>query len=127
MRTGQFTILCVDDDQDLLLALTALLEYAGYRVICAPSAEKGRRAFEEIKPDLVIIDLMMEEIDSGKDLVADLHAQAPSVPLYLLSSVADELAGQADFRAFGLSGVFQKPINPDALLETLRKKLKPAE
>lgn len=124
MKDGKYVILCVDDDRDLLDALRLVLESNGYMVVTARSAEDGLAAYSVQKPDLVIVDLMMEEVDAGTTLVRDLKAAGASVPIYMLSSVGDSLHMQIDATQLGLSGVFQKPIDNKNLLAVLKGKLK---
>ncbi len=123
MQDGKHVILCVDDDPDILETLRLALEQGGYVFVGAKSAEEGQRAYEASQPDLLIIDLMMEEVDAGADLVKDLKARGCRAPVYLLSSVGDELNLSVDVHQLGVDGVFQKPLDPNTLLSTLRAKL----
>ncbi len=124
MQDGKHVILVVDDDSDILESLRVVLEANNYIVDTAASAEAGLRAYRSRRPDLVIVDLMMEEIDAGTSLVKELRALGNTAPLYVLSSVGDNLNAATDFSALGLTGVFQKPINPQLLLALLKKKLR---
>lgn len=124
MREGKFVVLAIDDDDDVLYALRIVLEKNGYIMNEARSAEKGIREFKRERPDFVIVDLMMESIDAGKNLVKELKLLDNSAPVYMLSSVGNELASNVDVRELGLQGVFQKPIDTEVLLNTLRQKLK---
>ena len=118
------TILVVDDDPDLLDAFRLVLEKHGYEMVGAENAEEGARAFKKKRPDLIIVDLMMEEVDSGTSLIKELRALGNTAPIYMLSSVGDSLHSSTDYAELGLSGVFQKPIHNETLLMTLRTKLK---
>jgi DNA-binding response OmpR family regulator len=124
MQDGKFVILCIDDDPDILESLKVVLEANDYVVVTAPSAEKGLRAYKESQPDLLIVDLMMEEIDAGTNFVKELQALGNEAPIYMLSSTGDDLQNTVNFGDLGLTGVFQKPINPNVLLTLLRAKLK---
>lgn len=124
MQDGKYVILCVDDDQDLLDALRLVLEKNGYIMEEARTAEVGLRKFTEAKPDLIIVDLMMEEVDAGTSLVKELKLAGNTAPVYMLSSVGDNLNLNIDYAELGLSGVFQKPIDNQNLLTVLRIKLK---
>jgi DNA-binding response OmpR family regulator len=124
MQNGRHVILAVDDDQDVLDALRMVLEANGYRMVEAHSAEEGLKAYRELAPDLLIVDLMMEEVDAGTALVKELRVLGNTAPVYMLSSVGDNLNANTDYAALGLSGVFQKPLNPTVLLTILRTKLK---
>ena len=123
MKNGQYVILCVDDDEDVLEALRLRLSKAGYVTETALSAEEGLKKFKEVKPDLIIADLMMEEIDSGTGLVKELKLAGNVAPVLLLSSLGDSLTVSASTRDLGLDAVFQKPVNFEALLKTIKAKL----
>ena len=123
MKNGKYLILCVDDDNDILEALRLRLEKAGYLTATALSAEEGLKRFKETQPDLIIADLMMEEIDSGTGLVKELKLASNRAPMLLLSSLGDSLTISASTRELGLDAVFQKPVNFDAMLKTIRAKL----
>jgi phosphoserine phosphatase RsbU/P len=124
MQDGKHVILYVDDDQDFLDSMRVLLEANGYKMVEAGSAEEGLKAYQEAKPDLVIADLMMEEVDAGTSFVKELRAMGNKAPIYMLSSVGDSLNMATDFQQIGLNGIFQKPINHEALLSVLKSKLK---
>jgi DNA-binding response OmpR family regulator len=124
MRDGKHVVLCIDDDQDFLDTFRLILETSGYIMEEADSAETGLKKYQETQPDLVIVDLMMEEIDSGTSFVKELRLLGNTAPVYLLSSTGDQFFMATDYTELGLDGVFQKPIQPDVLRSTLREKLK---
>lgn len=124
MQDGKFVILYIDDDQDFLDAVRTILESAGYIMVEAQSAEAGLKVYKESKPDFVIVDLMMEEVDAGTTFVKELRGMGNKAPIYMLSSVGDSLSTSTDYTALGLNGVFQKPIDPNTLLSVLKAKLK---
>lgn len=123
MQNGKFVILCVDDDPDVLDFLQTVLESNGYLVRRAESAEEAKKYYQEVNPDALIIDLMMEEVDAGTELVRDLKALGATAPVFMLSSAGDSLNLVTDYPAIGLSGVFQKPVSPETLLNVLKAKL----
>jgi DNA-binding response OmpR family regulator len=124
MKEGKFVVLCVDDDPDMLSALAMVLERSGYLVRTAASGEEGFREFREAAPDLVIVDLMMEQVDSGTRLLARLKEAGNRAPVYVLSSIGDALQQTVSTADLGLAGVFQKPIDPRSLVTTLQMRLK---
>ncbi len=124
MRDGKHVILCIDDDQDLLDAIGMIVEGEGYIMETAGSAEEGLRRYKETDPDFIIVDLMMEEVDAGTNLVKEIKAIGGELPpIYMLSSVGDSLSMVTSYSDLGLGGVLQKPINPDVLIRTLKAKL----
>jgi CheY-like chemotaxis protein len=126
MQDGKHVILCIDDDEDLLLCLETVLVANGYIVAKAKTGEEGLKVYKSVQPDLLIVDLMMEEVDTGTYFVKELKALGPTPPIYMLSSVGDNLSMTTDYSALGLAGVFQKPIDNNQLLTILAAKLKSA-
>ncbi|MCC6130041.1 MAG: response regulator [Acidobacteria bacterium] len=123
MSEGKPVILYVDDDPDYCEALRVILEANGYEMAEAASAEEGLEVYKARKPDLVIVDLMMEEVDSGTALVKELRLLGNKAPIFMLSSVGEGMNLSADYAAMGLAGVFQKPIDRATLLTVLKTKL----
>ena len=99
------------------------MESFGYCFVSASSAEDGLRKFKSEKPDLIMADLMMEEVDSGTGLAKDLKLAGCAVPVFLLSSVGDALRNNTNYADLSLTGVFQKPIQPAVLERTLKREL----
>lgn len=123
MNDGKHVILYLDDDQDMLDAVRMILEANGYAMIEAHSAEEGLRRYKEHKPDFLLVDLMMEEVDAGLNFAKEMKLLGNQVPLFLLSSVGDSLDDNTDYKTLGLDGVFQKPVHPKTLMSILKKKL----
>ncbi|MCF7790512.1 MAG: response regulator [Victivallales bacterium] len=123
MRDNKYVILCVDDDQDVRNSLKFILEQNGYIMEEASSAEEGIKKFKQCSPDLTIVDLMMEEVDAGVNFVKEVRLLSDNVPVYMLSSIGDNLNDTVNYTELGLNGIFQKPINPQTLLNTIKNKL----
>jgi len=123
MRDGKHVILYVEDDQDYLDNMRLILESNSYIMEEANSAEEGLRKYTECKPDLLLVDLMMEEVDAGTSFTKELRLLGNTAPIYMLSSVGDGLSTNIDYTQLGLAGVFQKPITPNTILTMLKKKL----
>jgi DNA-binding response OmpR family regulator len=124
MQDGKHVILYVEDDADLRDSLRLVLEANDYRMVEAESAEEGLKVFKREHPDFILVDLMMEEVDAGTDLVKDLKAEGCKAPIYMLSSVGRDLGRNVDPQQLGLNGVFQKPVDVESLLDTIKTKLK---
>jgi len=126
MTDNQPLILCLDDDPDILSFLQIVLEAEGYRFAGASSAQEGLRIYKEVQPDLLIVDLMMEEVDAGTGFVKEIQLLGNDKPVFLLSSVGDGLSMTTDYSSLGLAGVFQKPPSKEHLLTVLKVKLAPS-
>ncbi len=123
MRDNKYVVLCVDDDPDFLETTTIFLEANDYLVQTASSAEEGLKVYKKVNPDLVIVDLMMEEVDSGTTMARELKFSGNKAPVFMLSSVGDQLNMNMNFSELGLRGVFQKPIDIKHVLSTIRTAL----
>ncbi len=123
MKNGKHVILCVDDDQDVLTSLRLVLEKNGYTMVEAVTAEEGVRVYRDAHPDFILVDLMMESVDAGRNFVKELQLLRNTAPVYMLTSVGDSLAQNVEFSDLGLMGVLQKPVDVPTLLTTLKRKL----
>jgi len=117
------TILAIDDDPDIRAALRVVLEAAGFTVGEAANGEEGLQVAQSIKPDAIIVDLMMESVDSGSVVAKKLKELKFEGPVYMLSSAGDAVQYNVDARELGLAGIFQKPIEPKTLVNTLKREL----
>ncbi len=120
-------LLLVDDDPDLLEQNKILLESKGYEVATARSGIEGWEVFKSQKPDAALIDLIMEEHDSGFILSYRIkkHERGKNIPVFVLTS-ATYLTG---FK-FGASTEEEKEwikcdeiINKPVIIEEVVQKL----
>jgi CheY-like chemotaxis protein len=116
-------ILYVEDDPDYREVMRIILESGGYEVVEAATAEEGVEVYKKRTPDIVIVDLMMEEVDSGTSFVKELRLLGNRAPVYMLSSVGESMSLSADHVELGLAGIFQKPVDRATLLGILKTKL----
>ena len=86
MSTTNHTILVVDDDVDFLLQQQAQLQTLGFKVVTAETRKKAEDAFAKSKPDLAIVDVMMEDIDAGLTLCHLMKKARPTMPVILVTS-----------------------------------------
>ena len=80
-------ILIIDDDQDLTTALRAILESNQYAVSTAANKTEGMEKIESIKPDLIILDVMMDSWQDGFELARELKKKPEhkDLPILMLS------------------------------------------
>lgn len=83
-------ILLVDDDMDFIYQLRMALEEMGFEVIPAETQKEAENIITRLKPDLAILDLMMENQDSGFILCHILKNRYPEVPIIIVSAVTAE-------------------------------------
>jgi DNA-binding response OmpR family regulator len=122
-------ILAVDDDLDILEQMTAVLTAAGYEVAAAEGRAAAEEAILKIKPDLAILDLMMEEKDSGFVLSHQLKKLYPDMPIILLTAVTGATglsfnAQQSDAQSWiKVDKIMDKPVRPEQLKAEIRRLL----
>jgi hydrogenase maturation protease len=121
MGDEQKTILIIDDDADLRASMRIVLEAAGFTIGEAADGEEGFKVADNINPDAIIVDLMMETVDSGSKVTAKLREKGYKGPMYLLSAAGDAVRYNIDAREMGLAGIFQKPVDHKVLINTLKK------
>lgn len=84
------TILLVDDDPDYLYQLKMRMDSYGFETITADSQKEAEELIETSRPDLAILDLMMENEDSGFILCYKLKKKHPGLPIIIATGVAAE-------------------------------------
>jgi two-component system, OmpR family, response regulator CpxR len=85
------TILCVDDNEQILSVRTFLLETRGYRVVAAPNAQEALELLERTLPggiDLILCDLIMPQMD-GNELVRRAKQLHPGLPAMIVSGTVN--------------------------------------
>jgi DNA-binding response OmpR family regulator len=95
-QTGTKTILMVDDDEDFLFQQKTQLEAAGFEVITAEAAAKAEDILATKTPDVVVLDLMMENMDAGFTLCYHIRKKHPHMPVIMVSSVNHETGLEFD-------------------------------
>ncbi len=130
VTTGK-KVLAVDDDPDILDAISLILESQGYQVIFARDGLECLDKLGSERPDMMILDLLMPKIDGFavyKELQSPKWSEYRDVPILILSSVREE----ASRRRYELETgqklkpdeYIEKPILPEVLLDCVEKLLK---
>ena len=111
------TVLIVDDDPDLLQTYELLLSADGYHVLTACDSIEGEAKAKEANPDLILLDVVMEEVDAG---LVFAERFATTYPIILLSSIADSSVKIFDIQELPVKAILQKPVEPKALRDAVR-------
>ncbi|HOD82938.1 MAG: Response regulator MprA [Planctomycetes bacterium ADurb.Bin126] len=90
------TILLADDDVDYLLQTRVRLEGAGYAVIAVEGQAQAEKVLANTRPDLAVVDLMMEHTDAGFALCHHIKKKDPGIPVILVTGVASETGLEFD-------------------------------
>ena len=119
-------VLLVDDDTDFLEMHTAVLEHRGYLVITAQSSKECMEKLDETKPDIVILDVMMEQFDSGFKASKNIKQKYKNLPVMLLTSIGAQtnldFSSSDDVLQFsGADVLLDKPVSPKVLIDEIER------
>jgi two-component system alkaline phosphatase synthesis response regulator PhoP len=114
-------VLLVDDDEKVRELVRVNLEFEGYTVREAGSAQQGLEAIAEAKPDLVLLDVMMPQVD-GWEMLRQIQDQygAGAIPVIMFSGQADE-AVQTQAASVGAHAFVGKPFDLQQLIDQTKQ------
>jgi two-component system alkaline phosphatase synthesis response regulator PhoP len=115
------TVLVVDDEPKLVKVVREYLEHDGYRVVSAGDGLEAMERFRRERPDLVVLDLMLPEID-GLEVCRRLRQQS-QVPIIMLTARAEEVDELIGLE-LGADDYVTKPFSPRTLLARVRSVLR---
>jgi DNA-binding response OmpR family regulator len=118
------TILIVDDEPDVSKWLSVLFTESGYRVSTAASGSEGMKKIAEEKPDLITLDISMED-ESGVKMYRKLQdaKETASIPVIIITGVSPDFERFISSRKLigPPSAFFEKPVDKDKLLDKIRE------
>ena len=126
----QAKILLVDDDPSFVTAMTPILESKGYKVEAAYDSEEAMEKIERLKPDLILLDIMMERLTAGFDICYKLKhdPEMKKIPVLAVSAITEKtgfkFSPATDGEYFEADDYVEKPVKPADLLERVEKLLK---
>lgn len=119
-------ILIIDDDPDIITSVTLALESEGHKVIAAQNGEEGITKLKASRPDLIILDVMMETKTEGFQLALKLRNPDPTsdfadykdIPILMLTAIhsTTPLRFEPDIDYLPVDLFVDKPIDPDDLI-----------
>jgi len=121
-------VLIIDDDADFVASTGMVLKKAGYEVIEAFSGQEGLQKSKSDRPDLYIIDMMMETYSEGSNVVNALSEDkdTQNKPRIMITSI--DMKGPwesySQDQSLGCYLVLQKPVSPKQLLESVENALR---
>jgi DNA-binding response OmpR family regulator len=119
-------ILVVDDDPDITFALSLYLKRDQHEVRTAATRAEAMEALTAFTPDLIILDVMLEQPDDGIAMAQELKRAGSAVPIIMLTSVG-QVTGMSygrDSDVVPVDVFFEKPVRPDDLLKAVAGLLK---
>lgn len=124
------SILLVDDDTDYLEGMRLQLEAVGHQVACAETTKDAKAELDKRRPDVAVIDLMMDQPDAGFALCYHIKKLDPTIPVILVSAVHSETG--LDFDAttpdekswVKADAILAKPVRVEQLTREIDRLLK---
>jgi CheY-like chemotaxis protein len=123
-------VLVIDDDPSFTTAMTPVLESRGYQVEAAYNKKEALEKIEKSRPDLILLDIMMERLADGFDICYKLkhNPELSKIPILAVSAINKEIGFRfspgTDGEYFEADDFVEKPVKPENLLERVEKLLK---
>ncbi len=126
---GQKRVLIVDDDSDFASAIEKIVVSAGYEVETSGDVDQGMKAIERSRPDVVLLDVMMERFDDGFNMCRDIKQddRYRDIPIIILTAVTEvtglKFSPETDGDYLQAEALLQKPVSSDVLLDKIKELL----
>ena len=120
-------ILVVDDDPDFSEAVSVLLEAKGYSVLTADNGQDGYKTAKAVKPDLILLDVMMAHKTEGFDVARNLKEDASTrnIPVVMVTGIRKDMSIPFGYKPdndwLPVKAVLEKPVKPELLLKTVEE------
>ncbi|PIE25554.1 MAG: two-component system response regulator [Planctomycetota bacterium] len=115
------TILIIEDEKLIIVSTQMVLESVGYRVESAMNGEEGIEKASDIRPDLVLLDIMMPGIDGWETLTRLKRDEVTRDIPVIIFTAREHARGHQKSDEMGAAGYFRKPFEPDELIELVEK------
>ena len=121
-------VFLVDDDVDLVEVNKLVLEEKGHEVLVAYSGAEASGMIDGAKPDVAVLDVMMENDTAGFQLAREIHARYPKLPMLMLTGIRQAkgvtFTFEPDDTWLPVVRFMEKPIDPDELVAEIAAVLK---
>jgi CheY-like chemotaxis protein len=112
-------ILVIEDNHQNMYLTTYLLEHAGYEVLQAADGPAGVRLAEEQRPDLIVLDIQLPEMD-GYQVMRALRERPALADTAIVAVTSYAMPGDRDrILRTGCTAYLEKPIDPDTFMATV--------
>ena len=115
------TVLIIEDEKLIIVSTQMVLEAAGFRVESAVNGEEGIQKAKSLRPDLVLLDIMMPGIDGWETLTRlKRYPETSGIPVIIFTA-REHARGHQKSSEMGAADYFRKPFEPDELIELVEK------
>ena len=116
-------IILIEDDKLIVRIIEFILQKEGYSIFSANDGNEGIELIKEIKPDLILTDIMLT-YKSGLEVLSISKKLYPTIPIIVISALGREEENIQKAFKIGIDGFIAKPFKPSRLLELIQKTLK---
>lgn len=115
-------IVYIEDDIEMTYLIKMILERKGYEIITTNNGLEGFELVEKERPDLVLLDLMMPEID-GWDIFQQLRSnkKTENIPVIVISAKAQPIDKVLGLQVAKVNNYVGKPFKPQELIDSIEK------
>jgi DNA-binding response OmpR family regulator len=110
-------VLLVDDDPAGLELRRMILARVGHEVFCALDSQQARLAFEQHRPDVVVLDLRLPDPEDGLSLIREVRTRAPHVRIIVLCGHPPDIERKAEVKM--VNGILGKPVRTETLIAVI--------
>jgi DNA-binding response OmpR family regulator len=121
-------ILCIEDEPEMIDLIRLILERKGFEVLGAVGGHEGLEAIRSEKPDLILLDLMMPDVDGWevyRQMKADSELQ--HIPVVVVTAKAQSIDKVLGLHIAKVDDYVTKPFGPSDLLESVERVLRKRE
>ncbi len=121
-------VICVEDEPEMIDLFRLILNRRGFEVIGADGGREGLEAIRQHKPDLVLLDLMMPDMD-GWEVYQQLKADQATrdIPVIVVTAKAQSIDKVLGLHIAKVDDYISKPFSPQELLDSVEKVLSRGE
>jgi two-component system response regulator VicR len=124
MAEDEKTILCIEDEREMIDLFKIILGRRGYRVSGALGGEEGLQRAEELEPDLILLDLMMPVMD-GWEVLQRMRAneKLQKIPVIIVTAKSQEIDRVLALHVAQVNDYVTKPFGPQELIDSVNRVL----
>lgn len=124
MAEDEKTILCIEDEREMIDLFKIILGRRGYRVSGALGGEEGLQRAEELEPDLILLDLMMPGLD-GWEVLQRMRAneKLQKIPVIIVTAKSQEIDRVLALHVAQVNDYVTKPFGPQELIDSVNRVL----
>jgi len=124
MAEEKKTVICIEDEPEMIDLIRLILGRKGFDLVGAIGGQEGIDAVRQLKPDLVLLDLMMPDMD-GWEVYQQMKAddELKSIPVIVVTAKAQSIDKVLGLHIAKVDDYVTKPFGPQELLQSVNKVL----